>query len=140
MKTNLPIIVIIIFLLFSCGDDKKEAQDQLLDKVMAVHDEVMPKMGTIMKYKKQLQEKVDELVKEGAEENEARIAEMKEAIEGLENSHESMMNWMRGFDVDFEGKVEEDIMTYLNEQMTKIEEVGNITNSALKKAEDLLKE
>ena len=140
MKTYLHLFFITVFLLVSCGDDQKEAQDKLLDKVMVVHDEIMPKMGAIMKYKKQLKAKIDELTAEGKEDNEARIAELKEAIESLDNSHEGMMNWMREFDTDFEGKVEEDVMSYLNGQMAKIEEVGKMTNLALKKAEDLLKE
>jgi hypothetical protein len=140
MKTYLHLFFITVFLLVSCGDDQKEAQEKLLDKVMVVHDEIMPKMGAIMKYKKQLKAKIDELTAEGKEDNEARIAELKEAIESLDNSHEGMMNWMREFDTDFEGKVEEDVMSYLNGQMVKIEEVGKMTNLALKKAEDLLKE
>ena len=138
MKTYFPILFIAVFFLFSCENEKKRTQDQLLDKVMALHDEIMPKMGDIMKYKKQLKAKMEELITAGEEVNEARIAEMKETIESLDNSHEGMMSWMREFDVDFEGKVEEDVLTYLNEQMTKIEEVGKMTNSALKKAEDLL--
>ncbi len=140
MKTYLPIFFITVTLLVSCGDDKKDTQDQLLDKVMAVHDEIMPKMDAIMKYKKQLKAKIEELTAEGKEDSEARITEIKEAIESLDNSHEGMMSWMREFDTDFEDKVEEDIMAYLNDQMTKIEEVGRMTNLALKKAEDLLKE
>lgn len=140
MKTYLHLFFITVFLLVSCGDDQKEAQEKLLDKVMVVHDEIMPKMGAIMKYKKQLKAKIDELTAEGKEDNEARIAELKEAIESLDNSHEGMMSWMREFDTDFEGKVEEDVMSYLKDQMTKIEEVGKMTNLALKKAEELLAE
>jgi len=140
MKTYLPIILITVTVLVSCEDDKRDTQDQLLDKVMAVHDEIMPKMGDIMKYKKQLKAKIDELTAAGKEDNEAKIIEIKEAIESLDNSHEGMMSWMREFDTDFEGRVAEDVMSYLKGQMTKIEEVGKMTNLALKKAEDLLKE
>ena len=52
MKTYFPILFIAVFFLFSCENEKKRTQDQLLDKVMALHDEIMPKMGDIMKYKK----------------------------------------------------------------------------------------
>ena len=55
-------------------------------------------------------------------------------------SHEEMMNWMHGFDRNFEGKVKEDVMAYLKDQMTKIESVGNTTNTALKNAKELLTE
>jgi methylthioribose-1-phosphate isomerase len=105
---------------------------------MAVHDEIMPKMGDIMKYKKQLKAKIDALTEAGQEENEAKIAELTKAVDDLENSHEEMMNWMREFDNDFEGMVQQEVMDYLKDQMTKIENVGKITNTAIKNAQELL--
>ena len=139
MNKVLPIILIAVAMLASCGEKKEDAQKALLDKVMKVHDEVMPLMGDIMKYKKELNTRIDELLESGVEEQEAQIAELKKAVEELENSHEGMMSWMRQFDSDFEGKVEEEVMAYLKDQMTKIESVGKETNAALRKAEQLLK-
>lgn len=140
MKSTLSIFLIAIFVVTSCEKQKKNSKDQLYDKVMAVHDEIMPKMGDIMKYKKQLKAKIEELTVPGEEENEAKIAELTKAVDDLENSHEGMMNWMREFDNDFEGKVEADVMAYLKDQMTKIENVGKATNTALKNAQELLAE
>ena len=137
MKTYLSLFLMITLFAVSCGEKKKEAKDELYDKVMAVHDEIMPKMGDIMKYKKQLQEKVDAL--SAAEEiDSAKISELEQAIADLDHSHEEMMGWMRQFDNDFEGMVNEDIMKYLNTQMDKIKKVGEVTNAALKNAEDML--
>ena len=51
----------------------------------------------------------------------------------MDNSHEGMMSWMREFNRDFEGMVQEEIMAYLDEQMTKIENVGKTTSTANKK-------
>ena len=65
MKSFLRIFFIAVMLLNSCGDKDKEAQEELYKKVIAVHDEIMPKMGDIMKYKKQLKEKVEELTSAG---------------------------------------------------------------------------
>ena len=122
----------------SCGDKKQSAQEALKDKVMAVHDEIMPKMGDIMKYKKELNAKIKTLTEAGAEENADQIDELKKAVEGLENSHEGMMNWMHQYNSNFEDKVQEEVMAYLKDQMTKIEDVAKTTNSALKKAKELL--
>ena len=138
MKSTISLFIIAVLFSMSCGDDNKKAKDQLYDKVMAVHDEIMPKMGDITKYKKQLTVMIDELIEAGREENEARIAELKKAVEDLENSHDGMMNWMRAFDNDFEGKVHEEVMEYLEDQKTRIEKVGKETNTALKNAEKLL--
>ncbi len=139
MKHLSPLFLILLFVFASCGEKKKSDIDQLLDTVMAGHDEIMPKMGDIMKYKKQLKEKIDLLTAESAEVNADKIAELNKAIDNLETSHEEMMNWMHGFDSNFEGKVEEEVIKYLNTQKEKIETVGEMTNSALKNAEEILK-
>ena len=86
MKIPISIIFITIFLFAACSEQKKSAVDELKEKVMAVHDEVMPKMGDIMKYKKQLNKRIDELLDAGAEENAEKIAELKNAVENLDNS------------------------------------------------------
>lgn len=138
MKHTTPLFLIVLLIFSSCDEQKKSAKDELYEKVMAVHDEIMPKMGPIMKYKKQLNEKIDTHIKEGAETNADKIAELTQAIADLDNSHEVMMNWMHGFDNDFEGMVNEEIMKYLNDQKKKIEQVGELTNRALKNAEELL--
>ena len=138
MKKFLPILLIAFAIVTGCGEKKEDAQKALLDKVMEVHDEVMPLMNDIMKYKKELNAKIDELANSAKEDKEAKIAELKKAVEDLENSHEGMLDWMRQFNSNFEGKVEEEVMSYLNDQMSKIESVGKETNAALKKAEELL--
>ena len=140
MKRILPLLVLMILMFTSCGDKEGKSRKALLDKVLEVHDLVMPKMGAIMKYKRQLNAKIDELIELGAEENSDEIAKLKEAVTSLTNSHDGMMNWMHGFDSNFEGKVQEEVMAYLNDQMTKIETVANETNAALKNGEELLAE
>ena len=140
MKHLTPLFLILLLVFASCGEQKKSDIDQLLDTVMAGHDEIMPKMGDIMKYKKQLKEKISLLTKESIEANADNIAKLNKAIEDLDNSHEEMMNWMHGFDRNFEGMVNEEVIKYLNTQKEKIETVGEMTNSALKNAEELLSE
>ena len=41
-------------LIFSCGSSKEEQLDRLKADVLAVHDEVMPKMGELRKVEKSL--------------------------------------------------------------------------------------
>ena len=135
MKTILSLTLLTLVLMLSCEKKQKEAKDVLYDKVMEVHDEIMPKMGDIMKYKKQLKSKMDALA-ENAEVNAEKIGKLKLAIANLDNSHEEMMRWMREFDPDFEGMVSEEIIKYLDDQKTKIEQVGLVTNAALKNAEE----
>ena len=138
MKPTISLLLLIVMMFASCGEQKKNAKEELYEKVMAIHDEIMPKMGAIMKYKKQLNGKIDALIEEDADANADKIAELTKAIADLDNSHKEMMNWMHGFDPDFEGKVKEEVMKYLKDQENKIESVAKITNNALKNAEALL--
>jgi uncharacterized protein YoxC len=137
MKKTLTFTLMTLIWLMSCDEKKKEAKDVLYDQVMEVHDEIMPKMGDIMKYKKQLKIKMEELAAD-PEMNAEKIEKVKQAITELDNSHEDMMAWMREFNPDFEGMVTEEVMQYLNEQKVKIEQVGKETYAALNSAEELI--
>ena len=75
-----------LLLVFACGDTKKSTQEELHDKVMALHDEIMPKMGDIMKYKKQLNNKIDALIEEGTDVHADKIDELRNVVEDLENT------------------------------------------------------
>jgi hypothetical protein len=70
----------------------------------------------------------------------AKIDDIERAIADLDNSHEEMMGWMRQFDRDFEGMVNEEILKYLNDQKGRIEKVGQVTNAALQNAQEQLAE
>ncbi len=137
MKKTLTFTLLTLIWLMSCDEKKKEAKDVLYDQVMEVHDEIMPKMGDIMKYKKQLKIKMEGLAAD-PEMNAEKIEKVKQAITELDNSHEDMMAWMREFNPDFEGMVTEEVMQYLNEQKVKIEQVGKETYAALNSAEELI--
>jgi Mg2+ and Co2+ transporter CorA len=125
-------------LLVACEEKPKET-DLLYKKVMEVHDEIMPKMGDIMKLKKQLKEKIAEL-NASAEADSVKISSLELAIADLDNSHEEMMGWMRQFNRDYEGMVNEEILKYLNDQKGRIEKVGQVTNAALQNAQEQLAE
>jgi len=136
-----PFVILIIsaLFIFSCTEKKKEsAQDQLMQSVMAVHDVVMPKMGDIMKYKKQINEKIEELKAAGEEANQDAISKLEQISNDLDDAHEKMMNWMHEFHRDFKGMTEEDVINYLNDEKAKIEQVGQQTEKTLKKAIEAL--
>jgi paraquat-inducible protein B len=139
MKSFVLMSLLMLVLLVSCKDQQEQAKDELYERVMTIHDEIMPKMGDLSKYKKELEQKIDELASK-SEVDSAQIRDLEETIEELDNSHEAMMGWMHQFDNDFEGQVNEEIMKYLNVQLDKIEEVGKMTNAALQDAQDQLAE
>jgi len=88
------VLVITSFLLvlgLSCKEDKKveKAQEMSqMNQVMAMHDEVMPKMSKINKLATDLRKRID---------GDERGTVEKKAMEDLQAANESMMDWMQEF-------------------------------------------
>lgn len=144
---NLLVVSILLFSV-SCKDPKKgtkktkteqeitSSQNQM-KKVMAIHDEVMPKMGKIGHLVGQLKAKVDTTSNE---------MEYNKSIKDLQDAHKSMMDWMRGFGDRFDS---DEIMNgkaltpekqeWLNEEEEKVNGVKEKINSSITNAETLLK-
>ncbi len=105
---------------------------------MAVHDEVMPKMGTISRLIGDLKPKVDstEMGKE-----------YQRAMRDLQGAHTAMMDWMKGFGKRFD---HEEIMNgkeltaekkeWLLEEEVKVNELKEQINNSIANAERILAE
>ncbi|MEH6680703.1 MAG: hypothetical protein V7724_09160 [Sediminicola sp.] len=121
-----------------CKDEKKEGSGpSQMEKVMAVHDELMPKMGTISKLVAELNTKTDS--------TETGMAYEK-AKKDLQVAHQDMMDWMKdiGDRFDYEeimkGKeLSEEKEKWLQEEELKIEDLKRKINSSIEKAEALLR-
>lgn len=140
MKLKAATVIFSIFLvLVSCKNEakKNEAPSQMKE-VMAIHDEVMPKMGDISKLIADLKPKVDstEVGKENLK-----------AISDLQDAHKSMMDWMKGFGERFDY---EEIMNgkelttekkgWLKEEEVKVNELREKINTSIANAERVLAE
>lgn len=108
-----------------------------MEKVMAIHDEVMPKMGTIGKLVAELKPKVDST---------EMGMEYGKAMKDLQASHQSMMDWMRGFGDRFDsdeilnGKaLTEQKQKWLDEEEVKVKALKEEINSSIERAETILK-
>lgn len=102
-------------------------EEELYQKVMAIHNEVMPKMNDIYKLKKELEKEIAEspdLVEERKQAIENRINQLNEASE-------SMMQWMRDFDPESFKQNEEEYMNYLNAELEKVNKVKDDMLKAL---------
>ena len=109
-----------------------------MEEVMAIHDEVMPKMGAISKLIAELKPKVDssEVGKENLK-----------AIRDLQDAHKSMMDWMKVFGERFDY---EEIMNgkeltiekqgWLKEEEVKVNELREKINTSIANAERVLAE
>jgi len=131
-------IFLFTLLTFSCNQLSKEEQqfDALMQNVIEVHDEVMPKMGEISSLIQKLELKIDTTT------NGKLHAK---AQQDLKDSYDFMMNWMTGFSEKFphteEKKVSKDILDQiklLKEEEIKVGELRNQINTSIKNANTLL--
>lgn len=107
-----------------------------MEQVMAVHDEVMPKMGTIGKLVAELKAKVD--TTEMGQQYET-------AMKDLQEANRAMMDWMRDFGDRFDSdeilngkELTEEKQQWLDEEEEKVKVVKEKMNSSIKRAEALL--
>lgn len=113
-------------------------QQQTWDKVMVIHDEVMPKMGTMHQLTKSL--------KNQWESNKSLDAATKDdisiAIQELESADEGMWDWMhdlKQLKPLQESESHDDIIKYLKDQEQSIILVREEMNNSMAKADSILK-
>ncbi len=125
-----------LFTLFSCKEEKKQEGTSQMQEVMAIHDEVMPKMGEIGKLVGQLKPMADSLDIDSPE---------GKAMRDLQDANKAMMDWMQGFGNRFDsdeimnGKaLTEEKQKWLDEEEEKVKVVKEKINSSIANAKTLL--
>ena len=142
MKTPSALLFFAFLVLLSCGKtgentaqdyEDQEGEDPnraLYDRVMDLHDEVMPKMEDIYRIKAQLREKIAN--------SPNMVQERKQKIESLilqlDASSKSMMDWMHDFEPLPDTADQEEAREYLEDQMEKIKQVKEGISVALEEA------
>lgn len=134
------LVLAILVVTVSCKEEKKAIANPdtgQMEKVMGIHDEVMPKMGTISKLVAELKPKVDST---------EMGMEYEKAMKDLQASHQSMMDWMRGFGDRFDsdeilkGKaLTAQKQKWLDEEEVKVKALREEIISSIERAETLLK-
>lgn len=136
-KVPFVFLILLYVSVFSCGP-KKSQNELLKEKVIQVHDEVMPKIGELKSSQEKLNDLAENLEKSSEEEGEEKIRALKAAAEQCENAYDGMFVWMRQFDGDFEDMSEEQTKAYLEEQLEMVGKVKKDILQALEKSEALL--
>jgi hypothetical protein len=128
-----------LFLIFqSCGSQQVEENTKKRAEVIAIHDEVMPKMGQLKSLEKNALQLAEEL--SGKEEvDSVRVQELKDLAAELDQAYEGMFVWMRQYETEDKGQTPEAVKSYLDEQLVLVTEVNKNIKSALSKADSLLK-
>ena len=136
---SLSFMLLLGLIFLGCKEDKKTAETESNSKmelVMEIHDEVMPKMGTIGKLVGELKPKVDST---------DQGLEYKKAMEDLQLSHKAMMDWMRGFGDRFDSdeilrgkELTPQKEEWLLEEEVKVKALRDQINGSIERAEQLL--
>lgn len=127
MKLYILPLLIISFVVTSCGSSSNDENKNLQDSVIAVHDEIMPLMGGFTRNSIKIDSilmNLPEIKMQNPEidTNQTRI-DLLALKENLDSSTESMNDWMHGFEVDHAGKTKEEVKNYLENELLKINEV-----------------
>lgn len=134
-------ILAILFLSVSCNQLSKEEQefDVLMQQVIDVHDEVMPKMGEMSTLIKDLEAKVDTT---------AQGQTYAKAQQGVKDAYDFMMTWMGDFSTKFPhekeyNKIDSEKlasqMKLLQEEKVTVDRLKEQINSSIENAKQLLK-
>jgi uncharacterized lipoprotein NlpE involved in copper resistance len=130
LKSINTLILIGIILLGCNSSSQNDELKNLRTEVMAIHDEVMPKMGELRQVEKSLR---------SASEDQADSVgnAMIEAANAIGVANENMMVWMRNYDPTFAGE-DEDVKAYLEEQKDAITKVRDDMLNSLEAGKELL--
>lgn len=137
--SGILLFAVLLGITFSCGPSPKELNDKLRTDVIAVHDEVMPKMGQLKSLQKQALQKADQLAAQDSTQTQ-QIEALKALALELDLAYEGMFVWMRQYDREDGDATPEEIKSYLDGQMASVTKVNEDIKSALAKADSLLKD
>jgi hypothetical protein len=138
MFKNLSLTLILFFAfiwLASCKNDSQEAATQLNQEIMAVHDEVMPKMADINRLKRQISQYKDAVPDDNAELKDSLI----NAILLLAKMEDNMNDWMSNYQYPQPELTIEQTLQYLKGQRDTVKQLGQDIYMTMEIAQNLLK-
>ncbi|NNK20687.1 MAG: hypothetical protein HKP07_05220 [Flavobacteriaceae bacterium] len=138
IRTTIALLSLLLISISCKTEPKKAETSSKMEEVMAVHDEVMPKMSTISKLVAQLKPMADT-----TETGKDYMIAMKD----LQAAHKSMMDWMQGFGARFDSdeilngkELNDEKKQWLLEEEEKVNQLKEDINNSIAKAEELLAE
>ena len=127
------LILLFSMLVLACANPLIEANKEMRAQIIGVHDEVMPKIGQLMSLEKKALAQADSLFAQDSTAT-TDIEAMRSLAGQLNQAHEGMFVWMRQYSLDEEGKTPEELKTYLDEQLVKVNQVNADIKAALEQA------
>lgn len=133
-------LIFILFIFFqSCENKQVEENKAHREQIIAIHDEVMPKMGQLKSMEKAALQKAEELQNSDSP-DQAKIEALKNLATQLNQAYEGMFVWMRQYSTEDGEQAPEQIKAYLDEQLVLVSKVNEDIKAALAQADSLLKD
>ncbi len=134
MKMKLISAIFVIATLGGCDNAKKEAVKMATDGVVAIHDEVMPKMADLGELQDVLS---DSIAKTKVA---ATTKQMAALNSDLKQADSLMYAWMEGFSMDTLSKMQPEVaLKYLNDQRKSAEVMRTKALTSIEAAKTFLK-
>jgi len=121
----------------ACGPTQTDLNVERRAEVIAVHDEVMPKLGQLKTFEKRAIQKAGELAAMDSVDSD-QIKRLEDLAGELNQAYEGMFDWMRQYEPEDKDESPEVISAYLEEQMVLVTEVNKAIKDALAKSDSLL--
>ena len=138
MKHIIPFLLLVILTSVSCRENAEKDGQTQMQRVMAIHDEVMPEMKTIANLVGELQPKVDTT---------AQGFKYGRAVKELQDSHRAMFTWMKEFGERFTSDeildgapLSEEKQKWLDEEEEKVIALKEQILESIKQGEALVKD
>lgn len=135
--TRITLIFSLLVFLQACAPSQSDLNTKKRTEIIAVHDEVMPKLGQLKSFEKSALDKATQLAASDSTQVD-QIKGYRDLASELSQAYEGMFVWMRQYEVDDKGRAPEEVKAYLDEQMVLVTEVNTSIKGALAKADSLL--
>ena len=127
----------LLLALQACGPNQKDLNQAQRAEVMAIHDEVMPKLGQLKTFEKKAIQKAGELAAIDPVDS-VQVKQLEDLRMELNQAYEEMFVWMRQYELDEEGKSPQEIKSYLDEQLILVTRVNTAIKDVLTRSDSLL--
>lgn len=122
----------------ACGQQGEKNLEELEQEVMAIHDEVMPKMGLISALNDSLKSMYTHYKIDSVPVDSTLLQTIDNHIKALSSADESMMQWMRNYEKPGPNMTEAQKRTYFEKEKSKITDVRDTMLKAIANAQDFI--
>lgn len=134
-------ITLLLVISYSCSNPLASKVKDLKNDAIAIHDEVMPRMGEISELSVSLKQLREKLKSDTTDSAVAAIEQLSDQIVALDNAYEGMMEWMSRYEPQFEEQHPLDsAVIYYEEQRSLITDVKLNMEQSINDAKTLLGE